>query len=452
MKQTLYIQGMHCVSCEMLIEDNLNDIKGVSVVSIDHKTGKSVLLLSHKNQTTKAIKAIKNLWYTVVQNNAKKSSKDVAIPSCDTNQPIKDFYRWIELIAIVAVWFAVFFILKKLNIYQYITKISDTASMWVALLMWLIASVSTCLAVTGTVVLGFSTSGENTSKQKRLLTQWSFQIGRIGGFFVFGSVLWLIGSAFQMSLTVSMILNILVGIVILYMWLQMLWFVPNITRIWFHLPKSRTKGLLNKKNSAFAPLAGALTFFLPCGFTQSMQVLAVGTGDWLQWGLIMGAFALGTFPVLFAVGMGGEYLKQHKYGIAMRAVGVLIVFFGIYSLHNARSLTAGLTSTEPTQTIENNTANQSDLSFEIVDIGHNGWNLEPKIKKLPAWGNYKIRITPSANGRGCMSTMLIPKINREVHNIRKGEPIIYNITNAQPWKYDVICSAMGMYQWSIIIE
>ncbi|HCB52054.1 TPA: hypothetical protein DEP21_05855 [Patescibacteria group bacterium] len=49
-------------------------------------------------------------------------------------------------------------------------------------------------------------------------------------------------------------------------------------------------------------MAGVLTFFLPCGFTLAMQILAISSGNFWMGGLIMGFFALGTLPGLLGIG------------------------------------------------------------------------------------------------------------------------------------------------------
>lgn len=67
-----------------------------------------------------------------------------------------------------------------------------------------------------------------------------------------------------------------------YIGLHILNIVPSITRFGFHLPKKLTTKIddLQQKESPFIPaIIGVLTFFLPCGFTQSMQLAAVASGS-----------------------------------------------------------------------------------------------------------------------------------------------------------------------------
>ena len=43
MKTTFTVQGTHCTSCKMLIEDVCSEAKGVHSASLDFKTGKLVV-------------------------------------------------------------------------------------------------------------------------------------------------------------------------------------------------------------------------------------------------------------------------------------------------------------------------------------------------------------------------------------------------------------------------
>jgi uncharacterized protein len=78
------------------------------------------------------------------------------------------------------------------------------------------------------------------------------------------------------------IVTIIVGIIVVRMGLHILKIVPSISSFGVHLPKKRTEKILTTKNPLFAPIVGALTFFLPCGFTLSMQLVAITSGNSLQ--------------------------------------------------------------------------------------------------------------------------------------------------------------------------
>jgi len=44
---TIYVKGMHCRSCEVLLEDALSEISDINQVTVNYTTGE--VILSHKN-------------------------------------------------------------------------------------------------------------------------------------------------------------------------------------------------------------------------------------------------------------------------------------------------------------------------------------------------------------------------------------------------------------------
>ncbi|HCY20301.1 TPA: hypothetical protein DIC40_00210 [Patescibacteria group bacterium] len=59
MKKTIYIKGMHCASCEMIIKDRVENIKGVQVENISAKNGKLDLEIVNENLLKKINEEIK---------------------------------------------------------------------------------------------------------------------------------------------------------------------------------------------------------------------------------------------------------------------------------------------------------------------------------------------------------------------------------------------------------
>ncbi len=83
-------------------------------------------------------------------------------------------------------------------------------------------------------------------------------------------------------------------------------------------------------------MLGILTFFLPCGFTQSMQISALTTGSFLQGGLIMLIFALGTLPILALISFSSiKFSKSLRSGIFFKTAGFIVIFFAIFNFLSA---------------------------------------------------------------------------------------------------------------------
>ena len=98
----------------------------------------------------------------------------------------------------------------------------------------------------------------------------------------------------------------------------------------------RVHGLKNVNHTLTPLLVGVATFFLPCGFTQSMQIYTLTTGSFLIGALIMFTFALGTFPVLAILSFSSLGIhKKAQSGVFFKTAGLIVIFFGIFNLINS---------------------------------------------------------------------------------------------------------------------
>jgi hypothetical protein len=179
-----------------------------------------------------------------------------------------------------------------------------------------------------------------------------------------------------------------------------------------------------------------------------MQLIAIKTGNFRLWGLAMAIFALGTAPVLLAVGLGSSYIKEKKFKLLHTIIWTLIVFFGIFMITNGRRLLGWLISTP------NNNQNiiSTTWAYERIEVGHDGLNIVPEIITLIAGKNYELIITPSENGKWCMVNLLIPGLDGKINRIIKWQPIIYKFINIQKGSYSIVCWTMWMYQGKIIVQ
>jgi sulfite exporter TauE/SafE len=158
-------------------------------------------------------------------------------------------------------------------------------------------------------------------------------------FFVLGGILGALGSVFQINATVSSTLGIIVALVMLLLGIDLLGVFQFQKKFQPSLPKSVSKRALGV--SRFGGLVasffiGVSTFFLPCGFTQSMQVYALSTGNFWQGAVTMFTFALGTLPALAAISFGAWSIgKSEKAGVFFKTAGIIVVLFAIFNLVNS---------------------------------------------------------------------------------------------------------------------
>ena len=434
-KKILEIKGMHCISCELILSKGLKKIKWVELHQINHK--KWLVEISYKNDADleKVIDIITSHNFEVKSDNWNDST--------DKTQEI--------LIKIVIfMWvISIFSLLSLFDIYRFIPDTTQLNYFW-AFVIWIIASLSTCLAVTWWLIAGFSRAIQTWSKfSAHLKVQWLFQYGRLVWFFIFWWLLGIIGQFFKFSLTATWFITFFVWILLVYLWLQIVWILPSITKLWVHLPKSFASKIQKISDPKFSPIVGALTFFLPCGFTQTVQLVAIASWDWLTAWLIMLFFALGTTPVLFSVWLWSGYFQWKKFPALNIAIWAFVFLFWMITISNSYNLIEPIISKTQTYNTESNTEN---LEFIEKSYGHNWWSTEPWTIQLDSWKNYKLTFTPSRNGYWCMATLTIPRLSRDIHYVRKGVPITYEIINAKKGVYNIVCSSMWMQQWTIIVN
>ncbi len=435
MKQTIDIRGMHCVSCEILLEKSVKKIPWVTFKDVSYKKG--ILEIEYK----------KPEQYTAVKQAIEKNGFSLKDDTQD-KPPMSSFI----LMNIIALLLVVILLIASyiFDIYQYIPDTSTLSYSW-AFLVWIIASLSTCLAITWGIIIGFSKYLDGTHDTLwHLKVQWGFQLGRILWFFLLGGLLGATGKLISINFWFTAIVTFFIGILLLYMWLNVMWLLPSLSRFGIHMPKSFATKVEALGKPQYAPIVWAGTFFLPCGFTQTMQLLAISSGSFISGWLVMLFFALGTLPVLFSVGMGSSYFQDKKLPILNTVIASILVFFGIITIYNSSNLLSFYAPKEAQAWQEVSTKNLWDT--EIVTVWHNGWNTEPQEIVLKKGKNYQVVITPDQDGRGCMSTQVIPKIKSQVSYVKAGQDIVYNFNNPLPGKYEIVCASMWMLQGIIVVK
>ncbi|MEI6710739.1 MAG: sulfite exporter TauE/SafE family protein [bacterium] len=158
-----------------------------------------------------------------------------------------------------------------------------------------------------------------------------FHSGRILGFALLGGILGLVGKAIGISLFFSSILGLVAALVMIILGLNLAGVYKKST---VTLPSSLFSFFRKKEGSFLAPLLiGIGTFFLPCGFTQSMQISALSSGSFIGGFSLMLFFALGTFPVLALLSFGSASFARSKYApLFFKSVGIVVIGLGTFSL------------------------------------------------------------------------------------------------------------------------
>ena len=439
----MYFWWMHCQACEILARHICDEIDWVECDSVSHKSWLLEITIHNTTVEKKLIKEMKKNGYIY------------------SHKPVPLLWWWkilsyndvIQIVWVIVIVWTVRLFAQELWWIDSLMSILWGTWYITAILTGLIASVSTCLAVTWWIVIWFSNYIDNVrTVRKHVWVQLLFQLWRVWWFFLFGSLLWWLGGLISISLNVTIVLSVVVAVLMLYLGGQILGLLPPLSHWWITIPSSLSNKIRTYKHPWIAPIIGALTFFIPCGFTQGMQLIVLWSGDWLIWWITMALFALGTAPVLFAVWLWSSWVKDRSRWLAQQIIWVIIIMFWLSTLVTTRNL-IGRWSSRSYVTSENTTIQDWDMGMREIWVIHDGWQIANRDISLPANTPYKITIHPQANWIGCMSHMVIPKAGfRNPEPIIKDDLIVFEWMWLQKWRYPIVCASMGMEMGALIVQ
>jgi sulfite exporter TauE/SafE/copper chaperone CopZ len=320
-KHTFYVSGTHCDSCVLFVESEIKKVCGVESVSLDQKT--NMLSVSGDFGAVSKEEIANDLTQVISRN-----GYYVSIEKKEQKKDYSDFAVALPLGLLIIV---LFFALQRLGVSDLLSV--KEIGLFTPFLIGVVASLSTCMAVVGGLLLSMSTIFAKTGNDKK--PQMIFHISRIITFFVLGGLLGLSGSFLQFSGNTVSILGLLVGVVMFILGLNLLDIFPAAQKLQLLMPISFSRHIfdIHKFNRAVTPLlAGAITFFLPCGFTQSMQLYALSTGSFATGATVMSMFALGTLPVLGLLSFGYLAVSEKSRSVFFRTVGVVIIVFSVINI------------------------------------------------------------------------------------------------------------------------
>lgn len=301
-----YVSEMHCNSCKLLVEETLSDF-GFKNLSVDLKS-KKITFQTEKSENfffPKLQSKLAEYNYTLSRNPKKKPKSSLVPPF------------FLSLIFAVA-----FLFLESLGLSRFFNP--QTITFPAVFIIGIIASLSSCMAVVGSLVLSLSNTKTNLA---------IFHLSRLISFFLLGTLIGFLGKNLILTPLFQVVFNIIFALALLFLGLSQLEIISPLT-----LPGTLGKYLfrLNHSSHPLIPvLLGAGTFILPCGFTQSLELYSLTLQNPLSSGLTMFTFALGTFPVLALISLLSRRLKDSsKLHTFQKTTAFLIVFFSLFLLYH----------------------------------------------------------------------------------------------------------------------
>jgi sulfite exporter TauE/SafE/copper chaperone CopZ len=334
-KMKIDITGMHCRSCEILLEDSISQVQGVKKVRTNFKKGSAEIEYDQTPDQKEIEKAVNTAGYRL----GKEDKKHFF-----SRNPMD----YLELAAVAVVVGVVYAILKTLGILNLDLSASSPSGLVGVLIIGITAGFSTCMALIGGLVLGISARHAELHPEATVAQKFRphlfFNLGRLLSYVLLGGVIGLIGSGLTLSSPVLGTLTIILGGVMLFLGLKLIDIFPKLQNKSIVLPKSISRLLgvsseVKEYSHRSAFVTGALTFFMPCGFTQAMQLYAISTGSFVQGALIMGAFALGTLPGIISIGGLTSTVKGAFARYFFKFAGVVVIALAFFNIGSGFNLT-----------------------------------------------------------------------------------------------------------------
>ncbi|MFA5926628.1 MAG: sulfite exporter TauE/SafE family protein [Patescibacteria group bacterium] len=445
-KVTVPIRGMHCRSCEILITEKLEEIAAVKNVHVSYKKSQAEIYTRGSLDMSEVRAAVREAGYEV----GVDDSKDWI-----SRDPAK--YR--DLAYAFVVLLLLYFVARQLGLSNINVGGGDKpSSLAVVLVVGLTAGISTCMALVGGLVLGisarFSEKHPEATPAQKFRPHIFFVLGRTISYFVLGGVIGLAGKAFQLSSPTLGFLTIAVGLVMLALGAQLTEIFPRLSSSGLTLPSSISRffGLSGRHQKEYSHtnslITGALTFFLPCGFTQAMQLYAMSTGSFWSGAAIMGVFALGTAPGLLGIGgltsvIQGAFAKRF-----FKFAGLLVVALAFFNLANGWNLTGwklpSLGSSAGSGGSSSDSTAKNENGVQVVNMTQDADGYSPNSftvnKGVPVkW------VINSVDSQTCAASISFSKFAIR-KTLKPGENII-EFTPREAGTFKFSCS-MGMYRGS----
>lgn len=290
-----------------------------------------------------------------------------------------------------------------------------------------------------------------------------FLLSKLFAYTLLGFFLGWIGGKLQLSDGVKLAFQALAAIFMFCTAMNLLNVHPIFRYLVIQPPRFVRKWLKNTSHGGafFTPVVlGFMTVFIPCGVTQSMEVLAVSSGSPLIGALILGVFVLGTSPVFAVIGIATAKLSESFQNSFLKiAAGALILmslmsFNGILVVMNSpvtfSSIVQPITYFFSNERFVNDAGKgnsgqmikeKNGIQKVVIQVVQDGY--QPNYFRVKA--GVPVELTVKTNETySCASSFLMKSFNVNLR-LAPTDSQTVSFTPSKPGKYPFNCS-MGMYR------
>jgi sulfite exporter TauE/SafE len=354
-----------------------------------------------------------------------------------------------EIGGVIVVLGAIVLALRHFHLLPRGLSVSDEMGYGLVFVIGLVASVSSCLAVTGGLLVALATKYNEANPyltdRERFTPHLYFNLGRIVSYTLLGGAIGVLGAALTLTPAASGALTLVASAIMVLLGLNMLGLLPSVGHVLPRLPRAlsdRLHDAASTETKSAALLLGGATFFLPCGFTQALQLYVLSKGSFATGALTMLAFALGTLPALLSLSTVSSLAKGAFQRHFLRFAGAAVILLGIMNVQYGLVLTgsdmnAGVVervATTPAQT--EGTTEPQRISMKVVGLDYQPNQFTVKQGVPVEWW------IDASEAEGCGRILLAPRLGiRKFLSVQSTTLITF--TPDKPGQYAFNCG-MGM--------
>ena len=443
MKQArMYIDGMTCINCQTRIENELKKESGLTDISVSYETGEASFSYDPNQISLKHITDIID-----------KMGYSASYEKLSGKKKIRQSIAEILLIAVL------FGILQYFGLLNYLVpaSLADSGmSYGMLFVIGLLTSVH-CIAMCGGINLSQTLQKNASEEISKAMFRNSFlyNAGRVVSYTVVGGILGAFGGLagfdtdLQTSSHIQGILKLTAGAVMIVMGINMLGIFPWLRKFRIRIPLLYKKAE-NKRKTPF--IIGLCNGLMPCGPLQSVQIIALASGNPLAGAFSMFCFSIGTVPLMLGFGSTVAFLGKRFTGLVLKAGSILIVVMGLSMMTQGTTLT-GLNSLQVSRTADAGLEETGDTAVE-----KNGTQYVYSQLQSGKYPDITVRVgepveweieASEDNINGCNYKILLQDFGLE-HTFTEGKNII-KFTPEQAGTYTYTCW-MGMITGKIHVE
>ena len=332
--------GMHCPSCEKIIENTVLSVKGVKSVKSDYSREETITEFDESiTDIDNILKEINNKGYKskIMETQKKTGSDEYYSLNLAELKP-----RYLLIAGTLLVIFGIFR-LTKYSFSFSLPEITPNMGLAIIFVIGILTSVH-CVGMCSGFVLSYTTKEAmyaNLTKKSRLISHLKYGGGKTITYAILGALSGLFGSFIAFTPKMKGIAALIAGLFLITYGLNTIMVFPWLRKLQLKSPKFLDKinaGAVKGNKGPF--VIGLLNgLMIACGPLQAMLIYAAGTGSIMQGALSMLVFGLGTLPLMLGFGSLATMLGSKFTHNVLKISAAIVIILGFVMVNRGLTLT-----------------------------------------------------------------------------------------------------------------